>query len=64
MSVLREWFKNKMPWWIDSGPEIDANWSAILQTPEGNSSRSTAGSWRPVSDDKTVQIWYAAPQSL
>ncbi|SLM39563.1 WD40/YVTN repeat-like-containing domain, partial [Lasallia pustulata] len=55
MSIVRKQFSNKMPWWIKRGPEVEANWSATLQTLEGHSDLVTAVAFSP-----DVRIWDAA----
>jgi WD40 repeat protein len=36
MSIVRKFFKNERPQWIIKGPEMEADWSASLQTLEGH----------------------------
>src|ERR1700759_4557181 len=37
MSIVRRQFSDNIPGWIKRGPEVEANWSATVQTLEGHS---------------------------
>ena len=47
MSIVRRQFSDKMPGWIKRGPEVEANWSATVQTLEGHSDLVTAVAFSP-----------------
>ena len=54
MSIVRRQFADKMPRWMKRAPNVQNDWSALLQTLEGHSdfrfglwpSRRTVSSWR------------------
>ena len=67
MSIVRREFMDKMPRWIKRGPEVETNWSAILQILEGHSRSVDALAFSPDgkqlmsgSIDSTVRVWDTA----
>ena len=52
MSIVRRQFNDKIPRWIKRGPEVEAHWSAILQTLEGHTDLVGAVAFSP--DGKQV----------
>ncbi|KAK2035733.1 hypothetical protein LZ31DRAFT_621899 [Colletotrichum somersetense] len=64
LSVVRQLFQAEAPGWITIVTEIDANWSACLQTLEGHGGSVRSVAFSPngsqlssASDDNTVKIW-------
>ncbi|KAK3313601.1 hypothetical protein B0H66DRAFT_483850 [Apodospora peruviana] len=66
-SITRDLFKQEEPKWITSGPIVEGNWNACLQTLEGHGSSVNSVAFSPDSnlvvsgsDDNTVKIWDVA----
>ncbi|GKT48338.1 vegetative incompatibility protein HET-E-1 [Colletotrichum spaethianum] len=66
-SLVRQNFQAEAPTWISVMPDIEANWSACLQTLEGHSDDVTSVAFSSDgqrlasgSDDHTVKVWDTA----
>jgi len=66
-SLVRKQFENEMPLWIEKFPEVQNEWSSLLQTLEGHTGPVNAVAMSTnsktvasASDDGTVRLWDAA----
>jgi len=65
MSIVRKQFKDCVPRWMRRSPEVESNWSALLQTLEGHSNLVYAVAFSLDSkllasaSHKTIKLWDA-----
>ena len=66
-SLVRKQFENEMPLWIEKFPEVQNEWSSLLQTLEGHTGPGNAvaistnsKTVASASYDRTVRLWDAA----
>jgi WD40 repeat protein len=63
-ALIRRNFERELLEWLASGPRVEENWSAELQTLEGHSDPVQSVSFSPdgqllasVSNDRTIKLW-------